>query len=140
MASRKKVVTTKALEERLAAVEAKVRDHLKAMDEADREEGEEDEARVDVKAAIEALEQQRKDIQRGAEALRLDGSSQRVEGEEEARLMRTPRHGPQVDNAQIAVDSKHKLIAAFELTNEGNDERQPIPWRSRRRKPSKSKA
>jgi transposase len=128
VASRKKVVTTKALEERLAAVEAKVRDHLKAMDEADREEGGEDEARVDVKAAIEALEQQRKDIQRQAEALTLDGLSQRVEGEEEARLMRTPRHGPQVAyNAQIAVDSKHKLIAAFELTNEGNDERQLYP-------------
>ena len=30
-------------------------------------------------------------------------------------------------NAQIAVDSKHKLIAAFELTNEGNDERQHHP-------------
>jgi transposase len=128
VASRKKVVTAKALEERLAAVEAKVRDHLKAMDEADREEGEEDEARVDVKAAIEALEQQRKNIQRQAEALTLDGSRQRVEGEEEARLMRTPRHGPQVAyNAQIAVASQHKLIAAFELTNEGNDERQLYP-------------
>jgi transposase len=128
VASRKKVVTVKALEERLAAIEAKVRDHLKAMDEADREEGEEDEARVDVKAAIEALEQQRADIQRQAEALTLDGLRQRVEGEEEARLMRTPRHGPQVAyNAQIAVDSKHKLIAAFELTNEGNDERQLYP-------------
>ena len=128
VASRKEVVTAKALEERLAAVEAKVRDHLKAMDEADREEGEEDEARVDVKAALETLEQQRADIQRQAEALTLDGLRQRVEGEEEARLMRTPRHGPQVAyNAQIAVDSKHKLIAAFELTNEGNDERQLHP-------------
>jgi len=51
-----------------------------------------------------------------------------ISGEEEARLMRTPNHGSQVAyNAQIAVDSKHKLIAAFELTNEGNDERQLYP-------------
>jgi len=39
-------------------------------------------------------------------------------------LMRTPNHGHQVAyNAQIAVDGEHKLIAAFELTNEGNDQR-----------------
>jgi transposase len=36
VASRKKVVTPKALEERLTAVEAKIREHLEAMDEADR--------------------------------------------------------------------------------------------------------
>src|SRR5208282_3668283 len=30
-------------------------------------------------------------------------------------------------NAQIAVDGEHKLIAAFDLTNECNDERQLLP-------------
>ena len=42
--------------------------------------------------------------------------------------MRTAREGRQVAyNAQIAVDGEHKLIAAFDLTNEGNDERQLLP-------------
>ena len=129
VASRKKVATPKKLEERLATVEEKIRKHLADMDEADRgEEGQEDVARVDVQAAIEALEQSRRDIQRRAEEMAREGLSQHVEGEEEARLMRTPNHGPQVAyNVQIAVDSKHKLIVAFDLTNEGNDERQLHP-------------
>jgi transposase len=41
--------------------------------------------------------------------------------------MRTP-HGHQVAyNAQIAVDAKHKLIVAFDLTNDGNDQQQLHP-------------
>jgi len=128
VASRKKVVTAKTLEERQAAVEAKIREHLQAMDEADALEEGEAEERVDVKAAVAALEQQKQDIQRQAEELARQGLSQRVEGEEEARLMRTHHSGPQVAyNAQIAVDSANKLIAAFDLTNEGNDERQLYP-------------
>ena len=129
VASRKKVVTPKALEERLKAVEDKIRNHLEAMDAADQiEEAEEGEARVDVKAALAALEQQKKAIQRQAEELKEQGLSQRVDGEEEARLMRAAPQGHKVAyNAQIAVDAKNKLIAAFDLTNEGNDERQLYP-------------
>jgi len=38
--------------------------------------------------------------------------------------MRTP-HGHQVAyNAQSVVDAKHKLIVAFDLTNDGNDQQQ----------------
>jgi len=41
--------------------------------------------------------------------------------------MRTPHGHAVAYNAQIAVDAKHKLIVAFELTNEGNDHRQLHP-------------
>jgi transposase len=127
VASRKKAVTAKTLAQRLGAVEEKIRKHLETMDEADQREAGEEE-RVDTKAALEALERGKREIQRRAEELAERGLSQRVEGEEEARLMRTPNHGPQVAyNAQIAVDSKNKLIAAFDLTHEGNDERQLHP-------------
>ena len=48
--------------------------------------------------------------------------------EPEARLMRMGDQGFEVAyNAQMAVDAKHKLIAAFDLTNEGNDSRQLYP-------------
>jgi transposase len=126
VASRKQVVTAKALQQQLAATDEKIQAHLKAMDEADRlEESQEGKAPAKVKEALEALEREKKAIQRQVEEWAQEGLSQRVKGEEEARLMRTPHHGSQVAyNAQIAVDSKHKLIAAFELTNEGNDERQ----------------
>jgi transposase len=55
------------------------------------------------------------------------GLKQLVVSEPEAKLMRTPRGHAVAYNAQIAVDARHKLIAAFELTNEGNDYRQLHP-------------
>ena len=77
---------------------------------------------MEVKAALAALGRQREQIAAQAKALAEEGLSQRVIGEEQARLMKTARHGHQVAyNAQSAVDAKHGLIAAFELTNEGND-------------------
>src|ERR1017187_1304789 len=94
------------------------------MDEADKQEEDRPVDRVDVTAAIKELQARRADIQRQAEAMKEQGLSQRVIGEHEARLMRTANHGHQVAyNAQIAVDSKHHLIVAFDLTNEGNDYR-----------------
>src|SRR5258708_9096275 len=47
--------------------------------------------------------------------------------EREAKLMRTPHGHAVAYNAQTAVDAKHKLIAAFDLSNEGNDYRQLHP-------------
>lgn len=123
VASRKKVITPKVLSDRLAALDRKIGEHLKAMDEADRQDEKEPAEGVDVKAALEALKERRADIQRQTEEMAKEGLSQRVIGEADARLMRTAHHGHQVAyNAQIAVDAKHDLIAAFDLTSEGNDQ------------------
>lgn len=94
VASRKKVVTPKTLEKQMAAVERKIAEHLQAMDEADAQENEEPAERMDVQAALCALKEQRARIQREAEAMAQADLSQRVIGEEEARLMRTAHHGP----------------------------------------------
>lgn len=128
VASSKQVITPEKLAERLAAAERKIKEHLQAMDEADRQEEAEPTDRVDVAKALEALEAQRATIQQQARELAERHLKQRVEGEREARLMRTAREGRQVAyNAQIAVEGEHKLIAAFDLTNECNDERQLLP-------------
>jgi transposase len=124
VASRKKVITPKKLAEQVATLDRKIGEHLKAMDEADKQEGDTPVDRVDVKAAVEELQVRRADIQRQAEAMKEQGLSQYVIGERDARLMRTANHGHQVAyNAQIAVDAEHHLIVAFDLTNEGNDYR-----------------
>ena len=47
--------------------------------------------------------------------------------EPDAKLMRTPHGHAVAYNAQTAVDAEHKLIVAFDLTNEGNDYRQLHP-------------
>jgi len=80
-----------------------------------------------VAAAIEALKAQKLRLQGQAEELAAGGLKQLVVSEPEAKLMRTPHGHAVAYNAQIAVDAKHKLIAAFDLTNEGNDYRQLHP-------------
>lgn len=125
VASRKKVITPKSLAKKTAAIDRKIAEYLAAMDEADRQQPAADEiAAAEVTAALAALPTQRDHVRRQAERLAAEGLTQQVVGEPEARLMRTARHGHQVAyNAQSVVDAEHKLIVAFDLTNEGNDHR-----------------
>ena len=126
VASRKQVITPGRLEKQIAALDAKIADHLAAMDSADREEA--DERPVDVAAALAALRQGKAALAAKAREMSRQGLTQVVEGESEARLMRTARHGHQVAyNAQTAVDAQHGLIAAFDLTSDGNDLGQLLP-------------
>jgi hypothetical protein len=127
VASRKRVTTPAKIEKMNAAIDRKIAEYLASMDEADREEPKATIAQADVAAAIEALKAQKERLQSQAEELAARGLKQLVETEREAKLMRTPHGHAVAYNAQIAVDAKHKLIVAFELTNEGNDYRQLYP-------------
>jgi transposase len=127
VASRKQVITKQKLAERDAAIERKVAEYLTAMDEADAEEMPADAAKADIAAALAALKAQRVELQQQAEQLVREGLKQKVLTEPEAKLMRTPRGHQVAYNAQIAVDAKHGLIVAFDLTNEGNDLQQLHP-------------
>ena len=128
VASRKQVITPKKAAERAAALDRKIAEHLAAMDKADEEEdGAAREPAVDVTKALEALKERRAAVQAQAEMLARDGLKQLVLSEPDAKLMRTANGHHVAYNAQSAVDAKHKLIVAFELTNEGNDARQLHP-------------
>jgi transposase len=127
VASRKQVLTPQRIEKMNAAIERKVKDYLAGLDAADREEPAAAKMSVDVKAAIEALKAQQAELQAKAQQLAAGGLKQLVVTEPEAKLMRTPQGHKVAYNAQIAVDGKHHLIAAFELTNEGNDLQQLHP-------------
>lgn len=127
VASPKQVITPARIAKRSEAVERKIGDYLAAMDAADREEPTSEPARVDVAAALAALKARQAILRGQAEELAHRGLKQKVLTEPEARLMRAP-HGHEVAyNAQTVVDAKHKLIVAFELTNEGNDQQQLHP-------------
>jgi transposase len=128
VASHKKALTAKTLEKQAAALDKKIREYIKAMDEADREESETEFARETVIAALAELRERRNQVQEQQDRLREEGASQQVLGERDARLMKTARHGYQVAyNAQTAVDGKHGLIVAFALTGDCNDEQQLQP-------------
>jgi hypothetical protein len=127
VASRKQVITPQRIEKMNAAIDRKIAEYLTGMDEADREEPGAAGAPADVAAAIEALQAQKARLQGQARDLADRGLKQLVVTEPEAKLMRTPHGHAVAYNAQIAVDAEHKLIVAFELTNEGNDYRQLYP-------------
>ena len=127
VASRKRVITPKKIEQMNTAIDRKIGEYLASMDEADRENPAAEIARADVAAAIEALKAQKLQLQCQAEKLSAGGLKQLVETEPEARLMRTPHGYAVAYNAQTAVDAEHKLIVAFELTNDGNDLQQLHP-------------
>src|SRR3982074_3320910 len=129
VASRKRVITPAKIAKMNAAIDRKIADYLASMDEADREEPKAASAQVDVAAAIEALKAQKERLQGQAQELAARGLKQWVVTEREAKLMRTPHGHAVAYNAQTAGDAKHKLIVAFELTNEGNDYRQLYPMR-----------
>jgi transposase len=127
VASRKQVMTPQRIEKMNAAIERRIADYLASMDEADRSETGLGGKPVDVAAAIEALKAQKERLQAQAQDLVARGLKQMVMTEPEARLMRTPHGHAVAYNAQTVVDAEHKLIVAFELTNEGNDYRQLHP-------------
>lgn len=128
VASRKQVVTPKRLAKQIAALDGKITEYLGAMDEADREEPAAEPVGADVAAALQALQEKRESLKREAASMAALGLKQRVATEPEAALMRTAHQGYQVAyNAQTVVDAKHKLIAAFDLVNDGNDHQQLHP-------------
>jgi transposase len=131
VASRKQVMTPKRIEKMNAAIDRKIAEYLASMDEADREEPRAASAQADVAAAIEALKAQKVRLQGQAQELAARGLKQLVVTEPEAKLMRTPHGHAVAYNAQTAVDARHKLIVAFDLTNEGNDYRQLYPMAAR---------
>jgi transposase len=127
VASRKQVMTPQRIEKMNAAIERKIAEYLTSMDEADRTEAGSAGKSGDVAAAIEALKAQKERLQAQAQDMASRGLKQMVMTEPQARLMRTPHGHAVAYNAQTAVDAEHKLIAAFDLTNEGNDLQQLHP-------------
>jgi transposase len=127
VASRKQVMTPQRIAKMNAAIDQKIAGYLASMDEADRTEAGSASKPVDVAAAIEALKAQKEQLQAQAQDLAARGLKQLVMTEPEARLMRTAHGHAVAYNAQTVVDAKHKLIVAFDLTNEGNDLQQLHP-------------
>ena len=127
VASRKQVMTPQRIAKMNAAIDRRIADYLASMDQADRTEAGSAGKAVDVVAAIEALKAQKEQLQAQAQDLAARGLKQEVMTEPEARLMRTPHGHAVAYNAQSVVDAKHKLIVAFDLTNEGNDLQQLHP-------------
>ena len=125
--TRDKNFTKAKLEKRMAQVEASIERYMGALEAADREEGEIAEGKsVRVKEKIAALREQMKAL-KAIEPVLLAAPDQQISlTDPDARSMATSGRGSGVVgyNVQTAVDAKHHLIVAHEVTNVGNDRAQ----------------
>lgn len=114
--------TEAKLNKRLQWIEEKIAQYLAALQSEDELESNEQEvSAAELQAKIAALQERQLVYEGLKEQLVATGEQQVSLTDAEARLMKG-RQGHHVSyNVQIAVDSKHKLIADFAVKNEGND-------------------
>ena len=104
----------------------RVEKYLQELEETDHQE--KDDSKKSVIELENALERMKERMAHHEELLRKlkeSGQSQISLTDEESRLMKTNNGGHEVSfNVQMVVDEKNKLIAEYEVTNEGNDKGQ----------------
>jgi transposase len=122
--TRDKNFTKAKLKQRVAQVEASIERYMAALETTDRQEGEVAQAKsVRLKDKIAALREQMKTFQ-ALEPIVTAAPDQQVSlTDPDARSMATSgrRSGVVGYNVQAAVDAKHHLIVAHEVTNAGHD-------------------
>lgn len=119
--------TRKRLRELIKREEEKVEQYLKDLEEADREEGEEEETKLtaeELQKKIAGIKEHLEKHKELEEKLVESGESQISLTDPDARLMQTGKGADVCYNLQTAVDSKHKLIVAIEVTNACADQGQ----------------
>jgi len=119
--------TKERLRKLIKKEEAKVDQYLKDLAEADEQEGEEEEKKLtaeELKQKIAGIKEHLEKHRQLQQQLVASGENQISLTDPEARLMRMSKGTDVCYNLQVAVDSKHKLIAAFEVTNACADQGQ----------------
>lgn len=120
--SKERNFTKKKLSQIIARERAKISEYLEAVAVADETESAEPElSAAQLKEKIAGLERYLAEHEELARQLEATGESQVSLTDPEAKLMKTAKGSEVSYNVQTAVDSKHKLIAAYEVTNERND-------------------
>jgi transposase len=125
-ASKASIKTQRKLAKRLAEIEQEIEAYGAALEandsaEAERPEGGGGDGGGDIAQKVAALMTRRAALQADLARLEESGQTQLSRTDADARLL--SKNGQVVAgyNVQIAVDDKHKLIAASEVVNDGND-------------------
>ena len=120
--SKERNFTRKKLSQLMARERAKISEYLEAVAEADEAESEEPELSAEqLQEKIAGLERYLAEHEALERQLAASGESQVSLTDPDAKLMKTAQGSEVSYNVQTVVDSKHKLIVAFEVTNERND-------------------
>ena len=125
--NRDKNYTPAKLQSRIEQIEANIARYLSAMDAADRQEGEVAQAKsARLKEKIAVLRTQARQFRAMEETVRAAPNEQVSLTDPDAPAMATSGKGTGIVgyNVQAAVDAKHHLIVAHEVTNVGSDRAQ----------------
>ena len=129
VASKRKATTRTQLKRQQAKMAERIAEYLEMLETADQQEtpmGEADRSRVT--AALARLHQGKAKLDRLEDYLEEQGVKQHVEGEPDAKLMKTGQGRSFVAyNVQTAVDAQHGLIVHHEVTDEPADNCQLYP-------------
>ena len=119
------------LNERVKRLTVRIDEYMGQLDETDATEEIVDNVKSaeDVKAIINRLSGRKKKYESYLEELAANGETQKSLTDSEARLMKDAKGFDVSYNVQMSVDSKHKLVAEFNVTNDGSDMKQLLMWR-----------
>lgn len=128
--AKQKSYTRAELEKLLSKAEEKISAYLRELDQADRRDGQEESgvslSAQELRDKIEALKT-RKGTYKGLLEAMEEGQTQVSLSDAESRRMKVGNGTQVCYNVQVAVDAKHHLICAQEVTNEENDFHQLAP-------------
>jgi len=125
--SRDRNFTPGKIEARQRQIEQSIQRYLDALETADRTQPAEVEAKTErLTDKIKTLREQMRQLDRTKEELQHEPDGQRSTTDPDARSMNSQAKGTGLVgyNVQAAVDAKHHLIVAHEVTNIGNDRAQ----------------
>lgn len=125
----KTTIRTKAyLEKELKEIEKKVAEYQEALELGDSQEaGQRDTEDEELAGKLEKIKQRQAEAQAMKKELERSGDTQISTVDKDARLMTKRGNTVAGYNAQIAVDSKNKLVVGQEVVQEGNDMKQLVP-------------
>jgi transposase len=125
--------TSAKLQRRMQEIEDSIQRYLVALDTADRHEPAVAQARTErLQDKIEALKTQMRALKEVEVQLNETPDKQISLTDPDARSMKTRGNGIVGYSVQTAVDAKHHLIVAHEVTNEGSDRGQLTPMACKR--------
>ena len=136
--ARDKNFTPNKVQKRQEQIEESIKRYLDALDTADRTQGPaEFNAKADrLQDKLKTMREQMRRMKQIEQRLKTEPSGQLSLTDRDARSMATSGRGSGIVgyNVQVAVDAKHHLIAAHEVTNEGSDRAQLAPMAAAARK------
>ena len=127
-ASKASIHTKEKLDKQLSELDAKIEAYQKQLDDNDASEAKGDDAPAsevpELAEKLDKLKELQSEKQALKDKLEARGESQVSTTDEDARLLNKGNGTLAGYNVQIAVDDKHKLIVASDVTNDGNDKHQ----------------